>query len=81
MPSPARWRVMAIPTWRRSNGISAMPAPRTCSLDIAPDLTRDPNYIRADRPMRLGARYAIRLSVAYNGTWIRYGRSFERDGR
>ncbi|MAF47371.1 MAG: aminopeptidase P family N-terminal domain-containing protein [Rhodospirillales bacterium] len=49
-------------------------------MDIAPDLTRDPNYIRADRPMRLGARYAIRLSVAYNGTWIRYGRSFERDG-
>jgi hypothetical protein len=49
-------------------------------MDIAPDLTRDPNYIRADKPMQLGARYAIRLSVAYNGTWIRYGRSFERNG-
>ena len=49
-------------------------------MDIAPDLTRDANYIRADKPMELGARYAIRLSVVYNGSWIRYGRSFDRAG-
>jgi hypothetical protein len=49
-------------------------------MDIAPDLTQDANYIRADRPMELGARYAIRLSVVYNGSWVRYGRSFERAG-
>lgn len=49
-------------------------------MDIAPDLTRDANYIRADKPMELGARYAIRLSVVYNGSWVRYGRSFDRAG-
>lgn len=49
-------------------------------MDIAPDLTTGPNYIRADRPMQLGARCAIRLSVVYNGSWIRYGRSFGRNG-
>jgi hypothetical protein len=49
-------------------------------MDIAPDLTSDATYRRADKPMQLGARYAIRLSVAYNGSWIRYGRSFDRDG-
>ena len=49
-------------------------------MDIAPDLMKDATYIRADRPMELGARYAIRLSVAYNGSWVRYGRSFDRVG-
>ncbi|NQV54594.1 MAG: aminopeptidase P family N-terminal domain-containing protein [Rhodospirillales bacterium] len=49
-------------------------------MDIAPDLTQNPRYIRADKPIELGARYAIRLSVAYDGSWIRYGRSFVSGG-
>lgn len=49
-------------------------------IDIATDLDAAPGFRRLDGAVAFGERYAIRLSLAYKGHWIRYGRSFTKGG-
>ncbi|WP_117194716.1 aminopeptidase P family N-terminal domain-containing protein [Rhizobium terrae] len=41
-----------------------------CYVAVAPDLSRDRRFIRTGRA-ELGRTFAVRLSVAYNGVWVR----------
>ncbi|UIY31991.1 hypothetical protein LZK73_34780 (plasmid) [Neorhizobium galegae] len=41
-----------------------------CYVAVAPDLSKDRRFIRASR-QELGRTFAVRLSVAYNGVWVR----------
>ncbi|MHB2263752.1 hypothetical protein [Aliihoeflea sp. PC F10.4] len=49
-----------------------------CYVAVAPDLSKDRRFIRAGK-MRLGRSFAVRLSVAYNGVWVRRIQSFSSD--
>jgi hypothetical protein len=48
-------------------------------IDIAEDLSASPDYRRLDGTSTFANRYAVRLSVAYKGHWVRVGRTFEQD--
>jgi hypothetical protein len=48
-------------------------------VSIAPDLSRDANFLRVDRAPNVGAAFAIRASLAYKSTWVRHTRSFSTD--
>ena len=48
-------------------------------VSIAPDLSRDANFLRVDRAPNVGASFAIRASVAYKSTWVRRTQSFSTD--
>jgi len=48
-------------------------------IDIAEDLCASPAYRRLDGESKFANRYAVRLSVAYKGHWVRVGRTFEQD--
>jgi Xaa-Pro aminopeptidase len=48
-------------------------------IDIAEDLSVDENFRRLDGPSVFKNRYAVRLSLAYKGHWVRVGRTFEQD--
>lgn len=41
-----------------------------CYVAVAPDLSRDRRFIRTGKA-ELGRSFAVRLSVAYNGVWVR----------
>lgn len=45
-------------------------------LRVAPDLARDGTLLRLEGERPLGACYAVELSVAYKGVWVRLARSF-----
>jgi len=45
---------------------------------IAPDLARDKGLRRIEGPEGLGERFAICVSVAYKGHWVRIGRTISR---
>jgi hypothetical protein len=49
-------------------------------IDIAEDLGTERQFRRLDGPSVFANRYAVRLSVAYKGHWVRVGRTFEQDG-
>ncbi len=49
-------------------------------VELAPDLETDTILRRIEGNVALGDRYAVRLSLAYKGHWLRYGRTFGRDG-
>ncbi len=51
-----------------------------CYVAIAPDLESDVRLARTKGRTALGSYYAVRLSVAYNGVWIRRTESFARNG-
>lgn len=48
-------------------------------IAVAPDLASDPRMIRISSPRPLGARFALRASVAYKGSWVRRTRTFAKD--
>ncbi len=48
-------------------------------IDIAEDLAAEKQFRRLDGPSVFAGRYAVRLSVAYKGHWVRVGRTFEQD--
>jgi hypothetical protein len=48
-------------------------------IAVAPDLTADRRLIRVSKPLGLAARFAVRASVAYKGSWVRRTRTFARD--
>ena len=50
-------------------------------IAVAPDLARDARLARIEGEETLGARYAVRVSVAYKGHWIRLTRTNDDDGR
>lgn len=49
-----------------------------CYVASAPDLAADRRLARTKGPTPLGDSYAVRLSVAYNGVWIRRTETFAR---
>jgi hypothetical protein len=49
-----------------------------CYVAIAPDLKADARLARTKGHVALGPIFAVRLSVAYNGVWIRRTESFAR---
>jgi hypothetical protein len=51
-----------------------------CYVAIAPDLVDDVRFARVKGAVTLGAIFAVRLSVAYGGVWIRRTETFARDG-
>lgn len=51
-----------------------------CYVAIASDLKSDARLARTKGRVVLGPTYAVRLSVAYNGVWIRRTESFARNG-
>lgn len=51
-----------------------------CYVAIAPDLRADQRLARIKGGVALGASYAVRLSIAYHGVWIRRTESFGRSG-
>ena len=51
-----------------------------CYVAIAPDLKADARLARTKGRVALGPYFAVRLSVAYNGVWIRRTESFARNG-
>src|SRR5439155_10375413 len=48
-------------------------------IAIAPDLDRDRRMIRVSRRAPVAQRFALRVSVAYKGAWVRRTLSFARD--
>jgi hypothetical protein len=48
-------------------------------IAIAPDLAADRRFNRISQPVPLGARFAVRASVAYKGAWVRRARTFAAD--
>ena len=51
-----------------------------CYVATAPDLSDDTRLSRAKGPLPLGATFAVRLSVAYSGTWVRRTETLSRSG-
>jgi len=49
-------------------------------LRIAPDFTANPTLRRMEGDARLGERYAVELSVAYKGSWVRVNRCVAANG-
>jgi hypothetical protein len=49
-------------------------------IAIAPNLAADRRLIRVSQPIRLADRFAVRVSVAYKGSWVRRVRTFAKDG-
>lgn len=49
-----------------------------CYIAVAPDLAHDHRPGRLPNA-RIGDNFAVRLSLAYNGVWIRQTRTFSRD--
>jgi hypothetical protein len=49
-------------------------------IALAPDLAADSRLNRASKPAKLTDRFAVRISVAYKGSWIRRARTFASDG-
>ncbi len=47
-------------------------------IDVCADLASDALLRRFEGDDPLGARYAVRASVAYKGHWVRYGRTVDR---
>jgi hypothetical protein len=47
---------------------------------IAPDLASDRRLNRISKPTPLTDRFAVRMSVAYKGSWVRRARTFARSG-
>ncbi|HUZ74457.1 MAG TPA: aminopeptidase P family N-terminal domain-containing protein [Stellaceae bacterium] len=50
-----------------------------CYVAIAPDLARGRPMVRLEGRAPLGARFAIRATVAYKGAWVRAARTVFRD--
>ena len=48
-------------------------------LAVAPDLAKSQRLYRLEGDVALGARFAVRASVAYKGTWVRMTRTLARD--
>jgi hypothetical protein len=46
---------------------------------VAPDLGKSRTLYRLEGATMLGARFAVRLSLAYKSTWVRMTRTFARD--
>lgn len=51
-----------------------------CYVAVAPDLAADTRLARVKGLLPLGPNFAVRLSVAYSGVWIRRTESFSRSG-
>jgi hypothetical protein len=49
-------------------------------MAAAPDLARDTRLVRIEGEPALGARFAVRASVAYKGSWVRCVVTVDRDG-
>jgi hypothetical protein len=47
-------------------------------IAVAPDLAADRRMIRVSGPLPLAERFALRVSVAYKGSWVRRTRSFAK---
>jgi hypothetical protein len=47
-------------------------------VELAPDLDDDATLRRIDGDLPLADRYAVRLSLAYKGHWVRIGRTHDR---
>ncbi len=47
---------------------------------LAPDLSRDRRLVRVEGEPALGARFSVRASVAYKGSWVRRVVTVDRDG-
>jgi hypothetical protein len=50
-----------------------------CYVAIAPDLDADRRFLRLSGARPLGRRFAIRLSLAYKGVWVRRAKTFAWD--
>ena len=50
------------------------------SVHLAPDLSLIPVPHRLEGPTKLGARFGVRLTLAYKGHWLRAGSSFSATG-
>ena len=48
---------------------------------IASDLDRSRTFLRISGDRTLGARFAVRATIAYKGNWVRQIRTFSRDAR
>ena len=48
-------------------------------LRMAPDLSKPSDWLRVDGDMPLAPRYAVELSLAYKGAWVRWVRNFSTD--
>ena len=48
-------------------------------LRMAPDLSKPSDWLRVDGDMPLAPRYAVELSLAYKGAWVRWVRNFSAD--
>jgi len=46
---------------------------------LAPDLARSTSLVRLEGTAALGASFALRLSLAYKGVWVRMSRTLARD--
>ena len=46
---------------------------------MAPDLSKPSDWLRVDGDMPLAPRYAVELSLAYKGAWVRWVRNFSAD--
>jgi hypothetical protein len=47
----------------------------------APDLSRDIRFVRIEDDVAIGPRFALRVSVAYKGVWVRRAVTFDHDGQ
>ncbi len=49
-------------------------------MAAAPDLSRDIRFVRIEDDVAIGPRFAVRVSVAYKGVWIRRVVTFDHGG-
>ena len=64
--------IAAIEGNARSNGAEEV------LVELAPGLAADTAFRRIEGEVQLGARYAVRVSLAYKGHWVRLGRTVSR---
>jgi hypothetical protein len=85
--SIARIGIAAVDPEARDAGAAVAAAEQTIRLGgseevyiaVTPDLDADRRFIRLSGPAPLGRRFALRISVAYKGSWVRRIATFARD--
>jgi hypothetical protein len=63
----------------RCEGFARTSGAEEVFISCIPDLSRDRSFHRTDTAAELSETFALRISLAYKGGWVRFSRSFARD--
>ncbi len=63
------------------DGTARLAAAEEVGVTLVPDLARDARFQRLEGPATLGEHYALKVSLAYKGHWVRVARTLAGDGK